>query len=74
MNRLLKILLASVAAGVVLIGDFWTEHLGFFGVFPAGIVYGIVFALILSQLKIPEVDIIIGKLRTMPLPALRRPH
>jgi len=71
---LLKVMVAAVASGVVLIGDFWTEHLGFFGIFPGGIAYGIVFALILSQLKIPEVDMLIGKLRSMPLSALRRPH
>jgi O-antigen/teichoic acid export membrane protein len=71
---LFKIMAGAVAAGVVLIGDFWTEHLGFFGIFPAGIVYTVVFALILSQLRIPEVEMLIGKLRSMPLPALRRPH
>ena len=71
---LLKIMIAAIAAGVVLIGDFWTDHLGFFGIFPAGIAYGVLFALLLSQLKIPEVDLLIGKLRSMPLPALRRPH
>jgi O-antigen/teichoic acid export membrane protein len=69
-----KILIAALLAGVVLIGGFWTDHMGFFGVFPAGLAYMAVFALLLSRMRIAEIDFIIDKLRTVPPFAMRRPH
>jgi O-antigen/teichoic acid export membrane protein len=73
-KNLLKILVAALLSGVVLIGDFWTDHFGFFGIIPAGLLYAIVFAALLSRLSIPEVDRILDKLRSTPGAALRRLH
>jgi O-antigen/teichoic acid export membrane protein len=71
---LMKVLVAAVLSGVVLLGDFWTDHLGFFGMIPAGLLYVLVFALLLSRLSIPEVDRILEKLRSTHGAALRRLH
>jgi O-antigen/teichoic acid export membrane protein len=71
---LFKILVAALLSAVVLYGDFWTDHLGILGLVPAGAIYMAVFVLLLSRLNIPEVDLLVDKLRAVPSLALRRPH
>ena len=71
---LFKILFAALLSGVVLYGDFWTDHLGIFGVVPAGAIYMAAFVLLLSRLKISEVDLLLDRLRAAPSLALRRPN
>lgn len=68
---LLKILAAAALSGVVLFGGFWTEWLGVFGVVPAGALYALIYMLLLTRCDIPEVGLLLQKLRAAPL-ALRR--
>lgn len=60
---LCKILAAAVLAGAVIFPDFWTKQLGFFGIIPASALYLVLFVLFLSRLKIPEVGILLSRLR-----------
>lgn len=68
---LLKVLFAALLAGVVLLGDFWNE-LGFFGIVPAGLLYLIVFAVLLSRLNVQEAHTLLSRLRSTPALVLRR--
>lgn len=69
---LFKILIAAIVAGLVLLGDFWTEHLGIFALAPAGLLYLIVFVSLLAPLRIPEVAMLLSRLRATPALFLRR--
>lgn len=69
---MLKVLAAALLAGAVLYGDFWTEHLGLFGVVIGAGVYTVVFAVLLSWANIPEVGMLKSKLLAMPAIVLRR--
>jgi O-antigen/teichoic acid export membrane protein len=61
--ELFKILAAAVFAGAVIYPDFWTKQLGFFGIIPASALYLVLFVLFLSRLKIPEVSVLLSRLR-----------
>lgn len=69
---LLRIMGVAVLAGVVLFGEFWTEHMGVFGLIPASVAYLATFAFLLRRLDIPEADLLLKKLRAAPGLVLRR--
>jgi len=69
---LLRILAAAVLAGAVLYADFWTERLGFFGIFPASALYLVAYAVLLRCVQIPEVGALFARLRSTPALLLRR--
>ncbi len=71
---LAKVLIAALTAGVVLLGDFWTEYFGIFALLPAGSLYLVVFVFLLSRLDIPEVSMMLSRLRSTPALLLRRLH
>jgi O-antigen/teichoic acid export membrane protein len=71
---LLKILAVALVSGVVLLGDFWVEQLGIFAVVPAGCLYLVVFVFLLSRLRIPEVTLLIARLRSTQRLILRGPR
>lgn len=71
-RELACILAVAVLAGAVLFGDFWTEYLGVFGLIPASAAYLVTFALLLRRLDIPEVDLLLRKLRSAPALILKR--
>ena len=49
-----KVLIAAAIAALVLYTDFWTDHLGFFGIFAGGFVFLLAFAAMLVLFGIPE--------------------
>ncbi len=71
---LLKTLGAAMLAAVVLYGQFWTERLGILGVIPAGAAYIVIFTVLLGRLRVPEIGLLLEKLRSAPALILRRPH
>jgi O-antigen/teichoic acid export membrane protein len=71
---LFKVLLAAASAGAVLYVQPWTEHLGLFGVILGGAIYMVLFVLMLRALRIPEVVILLQKVRAAPALVLKRLH
>ena len=71
-SDLVKVLFAALLSAGILLGDFWTERFGFFGVVLAGAAYMIVFVLALAALRIPEASVLLHKLRSAPSVVLRR--
>jgi O-antigen/teichoic acid export membrane protein len=69
---LVVILCIAVLAGAVLMGEFWTDRLGILGLIPAGVVYVMAYALLLWRTNIPEVGLLLEKLRSAPAVVLRR--
>lgn len=56
---LLKILIAAALAATVLYGSFWTETLGIFGVLAGGLLYLLVYAWLLLQLRVSEAPVLL---------------
>lgn len=71
---LFKILGAAVLAGVVLYGEFWVDHFGLLGVILGGLAYIAIFSLLLLRSNIPEVALLLDKLRAVPGMVLRKPN
>jgi O-antigen/teichoic acid export membrane protein len=71
-SDLLKVLGAALLSGAVLYGDFWTERLGVFGVAPAAALYGALYIFLLTCAGVPEVPLLLRKLRAAPALVLRR--
>lgn len=69
-----KILLSAALAALVLYGGFWTEHLGFAGVFVGGALYVAAFAALLLLLRVPEARLLVRRVRTAPAMLMRRSH
>jgi O-antigen/teichoic acid export membrane protein len=71
-GELLKVLAAAALAACVLIGDFWTETLGLFGVVLGGGVFAALFAAALAIFRVKEAILIAQKLGSLPALAFRR--
>jgi len=69
---LFKVLAAAALAASILFLQPWTEHLGFLGAIVGGAAYMIVFVAILAAFRIPEVNLLLQKMRSMPALATRR--
>jgi len=69
-----KVLAAAAVAAVILYGEFWTQHLGLFGVIIAGALYMAIYVALLAALRIPEAAMLLQKLRAAPALVLRRHH
>jgi O-antigen/teichoic acid export membrane protein len=64
-----KVLIAAAIAAVVLYTDFWTDHLGFFGVFAGGLVFLLAFVATLVLLGVPEMLKLLRQVRSyLPIP------
>jgi O-antigen/teichoic acid export membrane protein len=69
---LFKVIGAAAGAVVVLYMQPWTDHFGLFGVILGSALYMCVFVLLLAAMRIPEVGLLLQKLRAAPAFALRR--
>lgn len=70
-----KVLLAAAISACTLYGDFWTEHLGLFGVIVGALVFLLVFTGLLVLLGVPEVPKLIRHVRSvLPAPAFKGPR
>jgi O-antigen/teichoic acid export membrane protein len=64
-----KVLVAAAIAALVLYTDFWTDHLGFFGIFAGGLVFLLAFAVMLIVFGIPEMLKVLRQVRSfLPIP------
>jgi O-antigen/teichoic acid export membrane protein len=61
---LAKVLLAAAIAALVLYGDFWTEHLGVFGVIAGALVFVLAFGVLLVVLGVPEITKLLHQVRS----------
>lgn len=66
-GHLLKVMFAALVAGALLFVQPWTDHLGLFGVVLGSIAFVILFALVLWGLRIPEVSLVLRRVRSAPL-------
>jgi O-antigen/teichoic acid export membrane protein len=71
-GHLIKVLFSALAAATVLYVQPWTDLLGLFGVALGSLAFLIVFGLLLWALRIPEVSLLLRRLRSVPALAARR--
>jgi O-antigen/teichoic acid export membrane protein len=57
-----KVLIAAAIAAIVLYGDFWTKHLGLFGIFAGGLAFLLAFSALLLLSGIPEIPRLIRRI------------
>jgi O-antigen/teichoic acid export membrane protein len=64
-----KVLIAAAVASVVLYTDFWTDHLGFFGIFGGGLVFALAYGAMLVLFGVPEMLRLLRQVRSLlPVP------
>jgi O-antigen/teichoic acid export membrane protein len=69
---LVKVLVSAAFASVVLIGSFWIEYMGIFGIALGGAAYLLAFFTLLALLRIPEVTTLLHYVRAAPTLVMRR--
>lgn len=64
-RSLAKLLVSAILAAVVLIGDFWTSYLGFFGIVAGSLVYAALFTVLILAWRIPEAETLLAKAKAV---------
>ncbi len=65
-NDLAKVVIAGAAASVTLYWAFWTDVLGFAGVVIGSIVYLLVYSILLHLMGVPEMGLLLRRIRAFP--------
>jgi O-antigen/teichoic acid export membrane protein len=72
LGGLAQVAVVALAAAVVLVPSFWTESLGILGIGLAAVLYGVVFAILLVSIRLPEALDLLQRIRSQLASSLAR--